>query len=294
MSDVDYAFPDWPETISRCSMQCFVDEFEKGNLPCPDLNSTACLCIEEAKNPIRSAIRICHVGKCPEFGLTPAGMFKSHQALSYRLLLYTGRTKGRTWLTTTGVGSAFWTFLNNLCDAFEKNEASASSALADTTTSSAVDGTATTSDSETSTHRPTYADDTSDSDASGGLSPGAKGGIAAEVIVAVLLLIVGFLLGRRYLRRRHADPAAVTEPETGNKLRFPELDGNVGNTKIMSSTQSDPHIAELDSGPPRSGHPARLSELDGRRAPGELPTIEPIPMLGDTPAIGFLGVSARG
>lgn len=67
-------------------MQCFVDKYEEGKLPCPDLDSTACLCTEEAEMPIREEISNCHVGKCPEFGLTPAGMFNSNQALSYRLL----------------------------------------------------------------------------------------------------------------------------------------------------------------------------------------------------------------
>lgn len=194
------------------------------------------------------------------------------------------------WLTTTGVVSAFGIFLDHLCEALGKNEVSASSSLAHSATLS----TATTSGSETSTFIPTNTDDTPDSSTSGGLSPGAKGGIAAGVIVAVLLLVVGFLLGRRYPRRRHADPAAAAESETGNKPGFAELDGKVGHTGTISNEENEPHIAELDSGPARSGYPTRLSELDGTKALGELHAIESISMLGDTPTVGSSYAPARG
>lgn len=193
------------------------------------------------------------------------------------------------WLTTTGVVSAFGIFLDHLCEAFGKNEASASSLPAHSATSS----TATTSGSETSTFVPTNTDDAPDSSTSGGLSPGAKGG-AAGVIVAVLLLVAGFLLGRRYPRRRHADPAAAAESETGNKPGFAELDGKVGHTGTISNEENEPHIAELDSGPAPSGYPTRLSELDATRALGELPAIESISMLGDTPTVGSSDAPARG
>ena len=148
-------------------------------------------------------------------------------------------------------------------------------------------GTATASDSKpTSTPLPTSLDDTSDSSTSSGLSPGAKGRLEAGVIVAFLPLLFGFLLGCRYLRRRPGDVPVETEPETVNKPGFAELDTKVGHMGIMPNAKDDQHIAELNSGPIRDEYSARLSELDGTKAPGELPAFESIPRQGETPTIG--------
>lgn len=101
-----------------------------------------------------------------------------------------------------------------------------------------------------------------DLDTRGGLSAGAKGGIAAGIIMAVLIFtLIGFFLRRR--RRKKLLAAEEGIAGQGETSGVAELDAKTTLPDIRANTTDDPYIAELDAGPPVDGKNARLSELDG-------------------------------
>lgn len=103
--------------------------------------------------------------------------------------------------------------------------------------------------------------DSEDLDTNGGLSAGAKGGIATGVIIAVLIfLFIGFLLRRR--RRKKLLAAEEGIAGQGETSGVAELDAKMALPDIRANATDDPYIAELDAGPPAGWKNARLSELD--------------------------------
>ena len=98
---------------------------------------------------------------------------------------------------------------------------------------------------------------------SGGLSAGAKGGIAAGVIIAVFILLpIGFLR-RQHRKKILATEEGIAQSEKRGKTGAAELDGKTALRNISANTSDDPYIAELDSRNTVDGHHSSLSELDG-------------------------------
>lgn len=109
-----------------------------------------------------------------------------------------------------------------------------------------------------------------------GLSAGAKGGIAAGVVlgVAALVLLAFFLFRRHRKKPLAAQESAAAGSEKGDNSSPAELGGEAVLPDIRKNTTDDPYIAELDVGPATQIYPERFSELDGMSIPRGLPVPE--------------------
>ena len=104
---------------------------------------------------------------------------------------------------------------------------------------------------------------------SGGLSPGAKAGIAVGFIAAVALGITAIIFFYRWLSSR-AESSAKSDGRKPAIPRVPELAGGPMSQATGSDSRDDPHMPEMDSTSPGfvSATPAekdgaQVSELDG-------------------------------
>lgn len=106
-------------------------------------------------------------------------------------------------------------------------------------------------------------------------------------------MLLAFFLFRRHRKNLSAagegGPAAS---EKGNIADSAELEGGAALPDIRTKTTDDPYIAELDASPMQQ-YPARLSELDGMGAPGELHAPADIERPGDTPGHSTDGLVRR-